>query len=141
MEIQILPPNTDVYVVHLQQRNTDRWTSLKVVAPAGQPYESVVEATKKKLSQPKRPRPQVNRRLGEIVLGSQDDAEKVLDTLRILLHTYDTVTVGDYLELVGISPTFTDSRVGWTKLDNVPIKKVPKGFLLELPEPKSLVNH
>lgn len=74
----------------------------------------------------------------DIVLSSEEDAENVLDVLRKLLDRYEQATVADYLELVGISSSFTDTKVGWTDLTNVSIKSVKDGFFLELPNPESI---
>jgi len=73
--------------------------------------------------------------LSEIVLGSENDAAAVLEALRELKKRYKFVFVADYLELVGLSTSLADQRWGWTELNEVPIKQVEDGFLLELPAP------
>jgi len=74
----------------------------------------------------------------EIVISSVEDVEEVRRALKKLLDTYDQVTMGDYLELVGLASSFSDQKIGWTELGDIPIKKVQDGFVLELPEPKKL---
>lgn len=72
----------------------------------------------------------------DIVLPSKADAETVRDTLLKLLNRYEFVTVGDYLNLVGIVSSFSDERIGWTELNDIQIKPLKGGFVLILPEPK-----
>lgn len=74
----------------------------------------------------------------EIVLSSEADAETVREALLKLLAQYEVVTFADYLDLVGLSSTFSDARIGWVELNDIPIKPLKGGFVLFLPEPKSL---
>lgn len=74
----------------------------------------------------------------DIILGSEAEAEAVRDRLRKLLEQYGQVSVGDYLNLVGLSSTFSDEKMGWTQLSTILIKNVNSGFTLQLPEPKQL---
>jgi len=73
-----------------------------------------------------------------VILTSETDAIAVRDALRKLLDLYEVVTVADYLELVGGTSTYSDQKVGWTELGDIPIKSIKEGFLLDLPEPKTL---
>lgn len=75
----------------------------------------------------------------EVVLPHKQDAQNVLDELHRLLEQYERVSFADFLELCGIASTFTDNKVGWTKLDlNVEIKEENGGFVLDLPAPTEL---
>lgn len=74
----------------------------------------------------------------EIVISSVEEAEEVRRALKKLLDTYEQVPMADYLELVGLASSFSDQKMGWTDLGDIPIKKVQDGFVLELPEPKKL---
>ena len=77
--------------------------------------------------------------LNEIELGTRADAEAVLDSLYKLLSNYEVVTVGDYLELVGLSSSYDDARFGWTDLRGTKINRTTSaGYVLDLPEPKAL---
>lgn len=71
----------------------------------------------------------------EIVLATRADAEKVLDELHKHRSRYGFATVSDYLDLVGITPRFSDTKVGWTDLNDVKVYPTKEGFSLNLPEP------
>lgn len=74
--------------------------------------------------------------LSEIVLATRAEAEAVLDELYKLVENYEFVSVGDYLELVGIGSTFTDQKMGWIELKDIQIKRITSaGFVLDLPKP------
>lgn len=79
-----------------------------------------------------------DKKFDEIVLSSPQDAEAVRETMRKICDRYGYVTVSDYLELVGISSSFTDTKVGWSDLSKVEIVPVSDGFVLNLPEPTLL---
>lgn len=72
----------------------------------------------------------------DIVIPSKADAEAVQDALLKLLDRYEVVTLADYLDLVGLSSTFSDARIGWTELNDILIQPLKGGFVLFLPEPK-----
>lgn len=74
----------------------------------------------------------------KIVIATEEEANEVLKTLLKLHKRYGFATMGDYLELVGLPFTYADEKIGWTELNDIPIKTVEGGFALELPETKSL---
>jgi hypothetical protein len=74
-----------------------------------------------------------------VTLTSEADAEAVREALLKLLEQYEVVTRADYFELVGLSSTFEDAKVGWTELTDIQIKTIGENeFLLDLPEPKNI---
>lgn len=77
--------------------------------------------------------------MADVVFLSRDDAERVLEAMQQLLGHYEVVSFADYLELVGLAPTRPDENVGWRKLDDVQIKEVRDGFMLELPPTEPIV--
>jgi hypothetical protein len=76
--------------------------------------------------------------LKAIVIPAEHEAREVLENLRKLLDLYKQVTMGDYLELVGVASSYSDEKIGWTELNDISIKSDPEGFVLDLPEPKKL---
>lgn len=74
----------------------------------------------------------------EIILDSRDEAEEVIDRLFNLVSQYESATVADLYELVGLSATHTDHRWGWTDLMGAGVSRVRGGYLLDLPEPEPL---
>jgi hypothetical protein len=71
----------------------------------------------------------------EIVLESRSEAEEVIDRLFDLVSRYDTATVADLYELVGLGSTHTDHKWGWADLQGAGVSRTRGGYLLDLPEP------
>lgn len=69
----------------------------------------------------------------EILLGSNEDAEIVLERLTDIVDKYDSASVADLHELVGLPTNYVDNDWGWTDLSEADIRQVREGFLLELP--------
>lgn len=74
----------------------------------------------------------------EIVMDSRVEAEEVIDRLFDLVSRYDTATVADLYELVGLSATHTDHKWGWTDLQGAGVSRIRGGYLLDLPEPEPI---
>lgn len=74
----------------------------------------------------------------EIVLESRPDAEEVIDRLFDLVSRYETATVSDLYELVGLPSNHTDHKWGWTDLRGAGVTRVRDGYLLDLPDPQPL---
>lgn len=74
----------------------------------------------------------------EIVLESRTDAEEVIDRLFELVSRYESATVADLYELVGLASGHTDHRWGWTDLRGAGVSRTRDGYLLDLPEPVPL---
>ena len=52
-----------------------------------------------------------------MLMHSHEDAVKVLSTLTEMIINYDVVSIADYYDLVGVSPTYKDALYGWTGSD------------------------
>jgi hypothetical protein len=74
----------------------------------------------------------------EIILDQRSEAEEVIDRLFNLVSQYDSATVADLYELVGLSATHTDHKWGWTDLMGAGVSRIRGGYLLDLPEPEPL---
>jgi len=71
----------------------------------------------------------------EIVLDSRTEAEEVIDRLYDLVGKYDTATVADLYELVGLASNHTDYKWGWADLHGAGVQRIRDGYLLDLPDP------
>lgn len=71
----------------------------------------------------------------DLVVPTQQDAERLLAGMYDLLNEYRVVAIADLYELANISPQPSDNAYGWTTLDGSRISKVRDGYLLELPRP------
>jgi hypothetical protein len=74
----------------------------------------------------------------EIVLDQRTEAEEVIDRLFDLVSRYDTATVADLYELVGLASTHTDHKWGWTDLHGAGVSRIRGGYLLDLPDPEPI---
>jgi hypothetical protein len=74
----------------------------------------------------------------EIVLDQRSEAEEVIDRLFDLVSRYESATVADLYELVGLASTHIDNKWGWTDLTGSGVSRVRGGYLLDLPEPEPL---
>lgn len=74
----------------------------------------------------------------EIILDDRVEAEEVIDKLFELVSRYESATVADLYELVGLSSTHTDHKWGWTDLHGSGVSRIRGGYLLDLPEPEPL---
>ena len=74
----------------------------------------------------------------EIVLDSRTEAEEVIDRLYDIVGRYDSATVADLYELVGLSSSHIDHKWGWTDLRGSGISRIRDGYLLDLPDPEPL---
>lgn len=71
----------------------------------------------------------------EIVLESRVEAEEVIDQLFDLVSRYESATVADLYELVGLPSTHTDHKWGWADLRGAGVTRVRDGYLLDVPGP------
>jgi hypothetical protein len=70
----------------------------------------------------------------EIVLQSRAEAEEVIERMFDIVGRYDTATVADLYDLVGIRASHVDNKWGWTDMRGAGVVRVRDGFLLELPD-------
>lgn len=86
-----------------------------------------------------RPEPsRVGTSLDDIIFESRAEAELVLDNLRECIDLYDSVTVHDFLDAVGMSgdnkyTNYTQNNYGWTDLRDAYVTRVREGFLIVMP--------
>jgi hypothetical protein len=74
----------------------------------------------------------------EIILATRAEATEVVDRLFDLIAKYETATVADLYELVGVSGNYTDDKWGWTDIRGAGVTRVRNGYLLDLPKPEPL---
>jgi len=74
----------------------------------------------------------------EIILETRAEAEEVISRLFDLLARYDSATVADLYELLGVTADFPDEKYGWTDIRGAGATRVRNGYLLDLPKPELL---
>lgn len=72
---------------------------------------------------------------GEIVFESRAEAYEVLDRLNDQIKSFDVATVGDLLDLSGITATHVDENWGWRTLATAQVRRVRNGYILDLERP------
>jgi hypothetical protein len=84
-------------------------------------------------------RSRANHNFDEIILKTRVDAEEVIDNLFMLVSKYESASVADLYEMLGIEGVpYTDDKWGWTDLRGAGITRVNNGYLLDLPKPEAL---
>lgn len=75
---------------------------------------------------------------GNIILATRAEAEEVIHRLVIALEQYESVSVADLYELLGMDSDYTDDNWGWTDLRRADVRRVPDGYRLVLPRTEPL---
>lgn len=81
-----------------------------------------------------------NHDFGEIIFQSRPEANDVIDTMRVRLNKYGTVTVDDLYSIIGVDPTVVDTSWGWDEgsFAGAHVRRIRSGFVLDIPEPSPL---
>lgn len=80
------------------------------------------------------PRGRINRHeINDIVVGTREEAELVVERLNDVLDTYDVVSLADLYDMLGLATSHIDNKWGWTVIRSIPIRQIRQGYLLELP--------
>lgn len=74
----------------------------------------------------------------DIILPTRAEADTVLERMYDLLTQYESVSVADLYELVGLSPSHIDHKWGWIQLNGARHRRIREGYILELPKPIAL---
>lgn len=74
----------------------------------------------------------------EIILANREDAQQVIDDLRMMLETYEFVNLRELYELVGENYTSIDEKWGWSDLRDATVRRTSNGYLLDLPRPEPI---
>lgn len=108
-------------------------------------YNRYSKSPSRRMGRDDRDRPQMSRRarathdFDEIILPTRVEADEVLDRLYDLVSQYESATVADLYDLVGISGNYTDAKWGWVDLQGSGVTRVRHGgYLLDLPKPEPL---
>lgn len=75
------------------------------------------------------------RSIDSVVIPSRAEAEEVMDRMTDLYETYGVVSAADFYDLVGVTSEFTDNKYGWDNLASMRLRRVPDGYLIDLPDP------
>jgi hypothetical protein len=73
------------------------------------------------------------REFNDIVLSTREEAALVVERLVDIIDKYDTVSLADLYDLLGLPSSHVDNKWGWSYLNNVQIRQIREGYLIELP--------
>lgn len=73
----------------------------------------------------------------DVIFESRGEAEEVLSSLVDIVEDYETATVADFYDLVGITGSFTDNKYGWNDFGGASVSRARGGgYIINLPRPK-----
>lgn len=70
----------------------------------------------------------------DIIFESKGEAEAVLSQMVDVIADYESVSVADLYEMVGMSCDYTENNYGWTQLGSAYTQRVSGGYILRLPK-------
>lgn len=73
-----------------------------------------------------------------IVLKRKDAAQDIVDELRRRIKKYDRASVADLLDLIEVTGKYTDNNWGWTDPEDIGIRRVSNGFLIDVADAELL---
>lgn len=74
----------------------------------------------------------------EILFDERGEAESVLDRMIEIISNYDSVSVADLYDLVGVTGSHTDNKYGWKNLSSASVVREQGGYIIKLPKPNPL---
>jgi hypothetical protein len=102
------------------------------------PSSSIIRSNTSANARAVREQPTPSTTVDEYVLESLMHVELVLEEMTETIGRYGAVTVANLKELLEETPTYTDSRWGWTDLSQMSYKRIAGGYLLLVPPPEDL---
>lgn len=77
-------------------------------------------------------------RIGDVVMSSREEAENVIVQMIEIIDQYEIASVADYYATLGLESTPIDNKWGWTYLNNVQVRQVRQGYVIDLPPVEEL---
>ncbi len=75
----------------------------------------------------------------DVLLDTREEADDVVRGLYEMFDNYNSVSVSDFLELVGLPYEHTDLNYGWTgNLRDAQVRRTREGYVIELPTARPL---
>lgn len=75
-----------------------------------------------------------------IVITDPKDARELVDSIQKRIALYGSANVGDLLELIDETPTYTDLAYGWKDPDQIGLRRVGQGWLIDVDDAEPLDN-
>lgn len=74
----------------------------------------------------------------DILLATRIEADTVLERMFDCLRDFQSVSISDLYQMVGISGSYMDHKWGWVDLHGASVMRVRDGYILNLPKPQPL---
>lgn len=69
----------------------------------------------------------------EIIIATREEADAVLERMVDILNTYESVSLADYYDILGLAASPVDNTWGWTILNTSKVIQTRDGFVIQLP--------
>lgn len=76
--------------------------------------------------------------MDDLIIETRVEAEHILDSMFNHIQKYESVSLYDLYDLIGLEGAYTDRKWGWTDLRGADVRRVREGYLLKLPQPEPL---
>jgi hypothetical protein len=77
-------------------------------------------------------------KLDTFVVKTEEEAILVINRMHEVIEQFDSITVGDLKDLIGLETEEGDEDWGWTELEYAMPERGKKGYMLIIPDPKAL---
>lgn len=126
--VEIIKDGAEMIFFGNSSRSKDRRGNADTVS-----YRSYYGRDRREPDRFNEPSGRVRRTYDDITIPSRGEAEEVLDRMCEILDTYETVSIADFYDLVGVSGHYTDQNYGWTNLRNAEVIRTRDGYKIRLP--------
>lgn len=69
-----------------------------------------------------------------IILASREGAEDVINQMRYRIDKFGQVSIAEMLDAMSITGEYTDNNWGWRNPNDIGIRRVANGWLIDVPE-------
>lgn len=97
-------------------------------------YDSIYSRSRYDDRRPERETSRLEYSFSNYVIRSREEAKEVLFKMEDTIRRYNCCTVGDFYDMIGVTPEFTDYKYGWITLRDATIIKVRDGYSIDLPK-------
>lgn len=73
-----------------------------------------------------------------IILSNREDAEEVIEQLHKRIKKHGAASIADLFDLIDEPSNYNDNNWGWTNPRDIGLRRVARGFLIDVTEPEWL---
>ena len=73
-----------------------------------------------------------------VTFANRNEAEDVLEQMRVYLDEYHRVSIATFNELAGVTGEYTDNRYGWKTLSDAKVMYHQGEYFIDFPRPRDL---